>query len=385
MTFTVGATPLTTETRAARSLPLSRPDLREEDIARAAEVLRTGMLVQGQHVAELERAVRDLLAADVQVLAVSSGTAALHLALVALGVGPGDEVIVPAFSFVATANVVELVGATPVFVDIDAATNNVDVDQLAEAIGPRTKAIMPVHEFGLACAIDRVIDIASAHGIPVVEDAACALGATFGGRAAGTFGALGCFSLHPRKAVTSGEGGLVVTADAAVAARIARLRNHGIAEVDGVKEFVEAGYNYRLTEFQAVLVASQLMRLPRNLEYRARLAAAYEARLDSSAVSLPAAPEGRRHAWQTFHVLLADRIDRPALMRALHEAGIQTSLGAQCIPAQRFYQNKYGIDSARRFPNAFRAWRQGLALPMSEHLTLDDVAYVAEHVNRLTA
>ncbi len=366
-----------------RTLPLSRPDIREEDIARAAAVLRTGMLVQGAHVAELERAVGAVLGGGVHVMAVSSGTAALHLALVALGIGPGDEVIVPAFSFVATANVVELVGARPVFVDVDPATNNLDPALLEAAITANTKIIMPVHEFGLACAIDRILAIADGHGIPVVEDAACALGATYGARAAGTFGRFGCFSLHPRKAVTSGEGGLVVTSDAALAERIARLRNHGIAEIDGAKEFVDAGYNYRLTEFQAALVSSQLTRLPRNLDYRAELAAGYCAQLDLPMVQLPIVPSGRRHAWQTFHVLLDDRVDRASLARALQAVGIQTSLGAQCIPAQRYYRGRYGFDSARQFPHAFRAWRQGLALPMSENLSLDDIAYISDHVKRL--
>lgn len=367
-----------------RSIPLSRPDIREEDIARAADVLRTGMLVQGPRVREFEQAVSDLLG-QVHTRAVSNGTAALHLALVALGIGPGDEVIVPAFSFVATANVVELVGATPVFVDVDLATYNVDSEGVAAAVTDRTRAIMPVHEFGLACEIERVVAIAAGRGIPVIEDAACALGAMSGSRHVGTFGTFGCFSLHPRKAVTSGEGGLVVTGDAHLAQQIDLLRNHGISEIDGAKEFVAAGFNYRMTEFQAALVDSQLRRLTQNLEYRARLAAAYHAQIVNPAVALPTIPAGKVHTWQTFHVLLDTAIDRPAAMRCLQEAGIQTSLGAQCIPAQVYYRTKYGFDGAREFPNAHRAWRHGLALPMSENLSLDDVAYVAEHINRLTA
>lgn len=365
------------------SIPLSRPDLVEEDIQRAVEVLRTGMLVQGPRVAGLERALSTSLAGR-EVRAVANGTAALHLALVALGVGPGDEVVVPAFSFVATANVVELVGATPVFVDIEAETFNVDVDRLEGAITGRTRAILPVHEFGLACDIERIVAIGAARGVPVIEDAACALGATSGGRPAGTFGAFGCFSLHPRKAVTAGEGGLVVTADPRLARQIELLRNHGLGEARGVKDCLLAGFNYRLTEFQAALVESQLARLPRNLAYRAKLAALYHEEIRNPLVTLPTTPDGKGHAWQTFHVLLDDALERPSVMRTLQDAGIQTSLGAQCIPVQAFYSDKYQIDCPAAVPNAWRAWRQGLAIPMSENLTVDDARYVAAQINQIT-
>lgn len=366
----------------SRSIPLSRPDITEDDIARSAEVLRTGMLVQGRVVEGFETAVSEFLG-GVHVRAVANGTAALQLALLALGIGPGDEVVVPAFSFVATANVVELVHARPVFVDIDIATYNIDVARIESAITTRTKAIMPVHEFGLACDIEAVRAIAERHGLAVVEDAACALGALAGGRQAGTFGTLGCFSLHPRKAVTSGEGGLVVTSRAAYAEQIGLLRNHGIADRDGGKEYVLPGFNYRLTEFQAALVASQFTRLPRNLEYRRALATVYESCLDGTRLRKPTAPADRVHAWQTYHVLLDSTIDRRVLMQRLQDVGIQTSLGAQCIPAQQYYRCTYGFDAPREYPAAFRAWRHGLALPMSERLSKSDIQYVAENLNRI--
>lgn len=363
-------------------IPLSRPDIRDEDITRVADVLRTGMLVQGRHVQELEQAIGNLLG-GVHVRAVSSGTAALHLALVALGVGPGDEVIVPAFSFVATANVVELVGATPVFVDVDPATHNLDPDAVEAAVTDRTRAIMPVHEFGLACDIERIMAVANQHQLPVVEDAACALGATSGGRHVGTFGTIGCFSLHPRKAITSGEGGLVVTRDVTIAAQIDLLRNHGMAEIGGEKQFVAVGFNYRMTEFQATLVHSQLSRLPANREHRSLLAAAYEAEITNPALTLPCCPAGKVHTWQSYHVVLDSRVDRAAVARALAVAGIQTGPGAQCIPAQPFYRNKYGFDAARDCPQAHRAWKQGMVLPMFDTLSLDDIRFIAEHLNQL--
>ncbi len=365
---------------APSSIPLSRPSILESDIERVCEVLRSGQLVQGQYVRLLEEHVAQFVGVR-ETKAVASGTAALHLALLALGVGPGDEVIVPAFSFVATANVVELVGATPIFVDIDLKTFNIDPEQVEVAISPRTRAIMPVHEFGLACEIERIVALAERHGLPVVEDAACALGATSGGRQVGSFGMIGCFSLHPRKTITSGEGGLVVTHDEALAHRVDMLRNHGIGQVDGKKAFVCVGYNYRLTDFQGALVYAQALRLEENLAYRARLAATYEEVLLHPHVTLPSTPPGKVHSWQTYHVLLDDRIDRTDLMTYLQARGVQTGLGAQCIPEQPFYREKYALDVERKFPNALRAYRQGLALPLAETLTKEEITYVAAQLN----
>ncbi len=361
-------------------IPLSRPHILESDIEKLCEVLRTGQLVQGKHVQQLEEHVAQLVGVA-EAKAVSSGTAALHLALLAMGVGPGDEVIVPAFSFVATANVVELVGATPVFVDIDIETFNIDPDLIEAAMSPRTRAIMPVHEFGLICDIGRIVTIAKQHGLPVIEDAACAIGATKGNMQAGSFGTIGCFSLHPRKIITSGEGGLVVTDDAGLAQKIDRLRNHGIGEIDGKKTFVDVGYNYRLTDFQAALVHTQSLRLDENVAYRARLAGTYEHTIRTPNVTLPSTPTDSRHSWQTYHVVLDDQVDRRDLIATLLSRGIQTGLGAQCIPQQHFYREKYALDVDQLFPNAVRAYNQGLVLPLGENLTEEEVTYVAEQLN----
>lgn len=358
-------------------LPLAVPDIEESDIDAVAAVLRSGMLVQGEQVAALEAEIADYLGVR-HAVAVSNGTASLHLALVALGVGPGDEVIVPAFSFVATANVVELVGARCVFVDVQADTFNIDPDLFEAAITPRTKAVIPVHEFGLCCDIGRVVEIASARNIAVVEDAACALGATEHGRHAGSFGEIGSFSLHPRKAVTAGEGGIVTTSDDALAERFRVLRNHGISSAGGDMQFVAAGFNYRLTDFQAALVRGQFARFDATLARRRALADGYFAALRGvDGITLPAVPDGKAHSWQTFHPVVSDGVDRDALIAALRARGIGSNYGAQCIPAQVHYRAAYGHDSARDFPNAWRAYRQGIALPLFGRMTDDDVARAA--------
>ena len=361
-------------------IPLSRPHILESDIDLVNEVIRSGQLVQGTYVRKLEDQVNEQVGVA-HSKAVSSGTAALHLALIAAGVQPGDEVIVPAFSFVATANVVELVGATPVFVDIDSRTFNLDAAQIESAITLRTRAIMPVHEFGLMCDIEAILDIAATYKLAVIEDAACAIGATSNGQQAGSFGDIACFSLHPRKLVTSGEGGLVVTNSAEAAMRVDRLRNHGIEDVNGEKVFAEVGYNYRLSDFQAALVYSQVQRLSDNLDHRTQLAAAYHTMIENPLVEKPVVPDGRTHSWQTYHVLLDARVDRNDLIEYLRSFGIQSGLGAQCIPDQQFYRDKYSLDAKRLYPRAMRAYQQGLALPMAETMTYEQAAFVAERIN----
>lgn len=363
-------------------LPLASPDIRDEDIALVNEVLRSGMLVQGAYVAKLEEAFAGYHGLK-HAIALSNGTATLHLALKVLGIGPGDEVIVPAFSYVATANVVELVGATCVFVDIDERSFNIDVNKIEEKITSRTKAIIPVHEFGLACDIEAVMAIAKKHDLHVIEDAACALGARQNGKLVGTFGVLGSFSLHPRKSITSGEGGMLLTDDNALATKLRQLRNHGIQMENGAMNFVEAGFNYRMTDFQGALAWSQFQRIDEILAWKNELADVYFSSISNKRITLPLVPNGRNHTWQTFHVLLEGEPGQKAVIETLKKHNIGSNYGAQCIPAQTYYLNKYGLDSAKEFPNAYRAYFTGVAIPIYEKLNKDDILYISQFINNL--
>lgn len=364
-------------------IPLASPNITEREIEAVSEVLRSGMLVQGENVAALESEIAGYLNVK-NAVAVSNGTATLHLALVALGIGAGDEVIVPAFSYIATANVVEIVGAKCVFVDVERDTFNIDVSKVERAITPRTKAIIPVHEFGLACDILELIKIAEKNNLFVIEDAACALGSTENERFVGTFGQVGSFSLHPRKAVTSGEGGILTTDDDELAEKFRVLRNHGISTQNGKMDFIAAGFNYRMTDFQAALVRGQFARLEENIKYRNELAKIYFNELKNAEnIALPFVPEGKRHIWQTFHAVAGENINRDELIEKLKQRGIGTNYGAQCIPFQTFYREKYKLDCEREFPNALRAFQKGLALPLYEKLSANDIKFVCDELNNL--
>lgn len=363
-------------------IPLSRPNITEQDIANVVAVLKTGMLVQGKNVEALEQKINHYLGTT-SVAAVSNGTSTMHLALKVLGIGPGDEVIVPAFSYVATANVVELVGATPIFVDIDIRTFNIDVAQISAKITPKTKAIIPVHEFGLCADMDPILALAKTHDLFVIEDAACALGASYKGKKSGTFGDFGSFSLHPRKAVTSGEGGLLVSKNPVHDEQVKTLRNHGIRMDNGQMNFVEAGFNYRMTDFQAALVLGQVDAIESMMSCRDKIAAVYFDQLKTDKMSLPLQAEGYRHAWQSFHVVLDDAVNRNEMIGKLKEKQIGSNYGAQCIPAMTYYRQKYALKVEELFPNAWRAYQQGLVLPMFDLMTTDEADYVSDVLNDL--
>ena len=359
------------------------PHLTDEDLNCLVKTIQSGMLVQGKEVQNFETNISSFLNCDFS-MAVSNGTASLHLALLALGIKNGDEVIVPAFSYVATANAVEITGAKPVFVDIDIKTFNIDVDQIEKAITKKTRAIIPVHEFGLSSEISKITEIARAYNLFVIEDAACALGAMENGKLVGTFGDFGSFSFHPRKAITSGEGGILTTNNKELSAKIKILRNHGIETINGKMEFVEAGYNYRMTDFQAALVNNQLKRLNDNIDYKNKLAETYFQDLNQNKnIILPYVPENKNHTWQTFHILIDKKLNRDQVIEQLKESQIGTNYGAQCIPIQQFYQKKYNLDCYSLFPSALAAYEQGLALPIYEKLQPEDISYISEALNHI--
>ncbi|OPZ90782.1 MAG: UDP-4-amino-4-deoxy-L-arabinose--oxoglutarate aminotransferase [candidate division TA06 bacterium ADurb.Bin417] len=302
-------------------------------------------------------------------MAVSSGTAALHLSLLACGIGPGDEVLVPAFTFPATANVVELAGARPVLVDVDPESFNLDPDRLEAALTPRTRAIMPVHLFGNPAEMEAILALAGKHGLAVIEDAAGAFGSRGRDRACGSFGAAGCFSFHPRKLITTGEGGLVVTGDPALADRLRRLRNHGL---DAAGAFQAAGFNYRMTELAAALGLNQLPEVDRMLAERQELAAAYRSRLAGlPGLAFQRVAGDSLSAWQAFVVRIDGRENRP-LVAELKRAGVEANIGTYAIHRLDYYARKYGY-RPEDYPNADRLYRFCLALPFYNGIPAPDL------------
>jgi dTDP-4-amino-4,6-dideoxygalactose transaminase len=352
---------------SAERIRLAFPDLGEEELAAVAEVLASGQLTMGPRVAELEELVAGACGVE-HAVAVSNGTAALHLAVLALGIGPGDEVIVPAYTFPATANVVRLAGATPVLVDVDPATFNLELARVGEAVTPRTRAVLAVHLFG------RPLDWgALREAVPrevfLVEDAAGALGARWQGTPCGGLGALGCLSFHPRKIVTTGEGGAVTTADGELAGAVRRLRHHGFDEHG---DLPEPSTNYRLADILCAIGIPQLRRLGELLAERARVAAGYSERLQGL-VEVPDANEGDTHGWQGY-VIRLDRRDEA--LETLRAEGIEVQIGTYALHRFAPYRDQ------GPFPGADAACDHALALPLHSRLADGDLDRVAESIAR---
>ncbi len=348
---------------------LGAPDVGAEEAAAVAEVLESGQLTMGPKVAELEEGIARACGVE-HAVAVSSGTAALHLAVLALDVGPGDEVLVPAYTFPATANVVALAGAKPVLVDVDPETMNLDLGRVYEAVTPRTKAVLAVHLFGRPLDWGALQDAVSPD-VHLVEDAAGALGARWQGMPCGGLGTMGCLSFHPRKIVTTGEGGAVTTSSGELADSIRRLRHHGIAP-RGDFDIPQAGPNYRLADILCAVGIPQLARLRELLAARARIAAGYTERL-AGVVETPSAEEGDTHGWQAYVVRL-DRRDE--ILAALRAEEIEAQIGTYALHRLSAYADQGA------FPGADRAFERALALPFHTKLTETELDRVAE---RLTA
>jgi perosamine synthetase len=374
-------------------IPVAKPTLGEEEAAAARRVILSGWVVMGPEVAAFEEEFAARVEAPGAV-ACSSGTAALHLALMALNLGPGDEVVTVSHSFIATANAVRYVGATPVFVDVEEATGNINPDLVPAAITPKTKAILAPHQLGMPCDLPRLLALAQKHRVHLIEDAACAVGSEIraeaflegGGPRVGDSqspspllkspspdgwepigrprGVLATFSFHPRKIITTGDGGMITGSDPALMERLAQLRTHSMSlstaerhRAGGVlfEEYLEVGYNYRLTDIQAAVGREQLKRLPRLVEARRHLARRYREKLAGHPwLALPQEPPWARSNWQAFWVTLTPACprDQIAVMQALKAENIHTRRGVMCAHREPAYQ-----DLPWRFP-----------LPVSEYL-----------------
>lgn len=380
-------------TPSGKTIQIAEPFIGEEEWQALREPLQTGWLTQGPKVAQFEKAFAQRH--DVEhAVATTSCTTALHLALLSVGVRHDDEVIVPAFSWVASANAALYCGARPVLVDIEPETFNIDPTLVRALVTPRTKAIVAVHLFGLCADMDALRD--AAPGVPIVEDAACATGATYRGRHAGTLGEVAAFSFHPRKSVTTGEGGMVTTNDAARAEVLRRLRNHGASVPEEQRHlgpkpyllpaFEELGFNYRMTDLQGAVGVVQIGRLDGLLAERRKWAAWYAEQLRGIAwLTPPAVSDGYGHGWQSYVCMVDERrlgISRNELMDRLLARGISCRPGTHAIHMLGYYRDRYGY-RADDFPAARRAESASLAIPLHNRMSAADFRYVVDVLRSL--
>jgi dTDP-4-amino-4,6-dideoxygalactose transaminase len=377
-----------------RNIPISLPYLGEEELLAVQEPLRTGWLTQGPKVAEFEAAFARYHNVK-HAIAVSSCTTGLHLALISLGIGPGDEVIVPAFTWISTANVVLYCGATPVFVDVDKWTFNINPAEIADKLTKNTKAVIAVHLFGLCADIDAIREVIPEH-VKIVEDAACAAGGRYKNRYAGGLTEIAAFSFHPRKIITTGEGGMITTNNCELAEIVRQLRNHGatVSEEErhsGPKPYILPdfnllGFNYRMTDMQGAVGCVQLSKLDQLLDQREKSAAWYQEQLgEISWLSIPKVDEYKGHAWQAF-VLNVDPdkapMSRNKIMAKLQSLGISTRPGTHAVPLQNFYKTRFGFTESD-FPMARDCEVNSMAIPLHNRMTEADYAYVAKALKEI--
>jgi len=368
-------------------MELTFPYFDHTELQKLKECLESKWVTQGPFVKKFQENFASRHNVD-HALATTSCTAALHLSTLALGLKPGDEMICPAFTWVTSAHAAEYVGASVKFVDVDPFTFNLNADLIEAAITPRTRAIMVVHLFGLAADIDAINSIARKHNLYVIEDAACAVGTTYKGAPVGALGTMGCFSFHPRKVITTGEGGMVTTNDSSLAKKVASLLNHGAAGLPSAEEeehgpwtmanFPFLGYNLRLSDIQASVGIAQLEKLNALLSERKKLAENYYTLLEGvNGLSCPTKDEG--HTYQSFVLRLTDanRKKRNTVMKYLQDNNINTRPGTHAVHCLDYYQKKYNIPYDA-FPNAIKCQDTSITIPLFPGMTQKDQEFVAE-------
>ena len=357
------------------AIRLTKPYTDEDELREIAGVLASGHLTQGPKVAEFEDGVAQVVGCK-HAIAVSSATAALHLAVCALDIGPGDQVVVADFTYPATGNVVALRGAMPVLADIDLEHFGMDPSSLEPLLNDRTRAVIVVHPFGLAAPMTEIVALCGARGIPMIEDAACAIGATYLGSQVGTFGAMGCFSFHPRKGITTGEGGMITTNDDHLAERVRRLRNHGAEKLDGSLAFVEAGYNYRMSDILAAVGVAQLRKLNHIVAARRAVAHRYTAALaDVPGLRCPVEPKGAFHTYQSYVLLLDSESNRDWFLSDLRSRGIECTIGTYALHAQPFFNQSFGYTPGQ-LPRSWQAYTKAVTLPLFVGMTDEEMGTV---------
>ncbi|NPV29986.1 MAG: DegT/DnrJ/EryC1/StrS family aminotransferase [Firmicutes bacterium] len=360
-----------------KRIPMALPDLDESDIEAVIEVLRSGRLALGQRAEEFERLICEYIGVE-HAVAVSSGTAALHLIVRALGIGPGDEVLVPSFTFAASVNVILYVGATPVFVDIDPETYCLDPQELERKITPRTKAVLAVDVFGHPAEWDAILEVAGRHGLRVIDDSCEALGAEYKGKKVGQFGDAAAFAFYPNKQITTGEGGIIVTSDEEIARLCRSMRNQGRGEMGAWLYHERLGFNYRMDEMSAALGVSQLRRIETFLAKREQVARWYGERLAGlDWVRPPVVKPYVKMSWFVYVVTLAEGIKRDAVMRSLEEQGIPTRGYFSPIHLQPYIRERFGTREGE-LPVTESVARRTIALPFHNNLSESEVDLVVK-------
>lgn len=377
-----------------RIVHIAKPCTGEEEWQAVKEPIMSGWLTSGPKVREFERLFAERHNVK-HAVAVTSCTTGLHLALAALDIQPGDEVLVPAFTWVATANAVLYCGGTPVLVDVDPVTFNIDPNDIAHRITDKTKAIIPVHLFGLCADMDAIK--AAAPGLAIVEDGACAAGASYKGVPAGALGDMGVFSFHPRKSVTTGEGGMVTTNDDALAEKLQILRNHGASVSEEVRHhgpkpyllpaFEVMGFNFRMTDLQGAMGIVQLGKLDKFIDERQVWADFYEKELaDVAWLRTPKAPEGYKNGWQSYPCFVDESKaphSRNEIMEILQQNGVSTRPGTHAVHMLDFYANKYNI-KPEDYPGAQASNDFSMAIPLHNQMTEEDYQYVVDVIKSIT-
>jgi dTDP-4-amino-4,6-dideoxygalactose transaminase len=374
-------------------IPIAKPCFDEQEHLAVAEVLSSGWVVQGPKVREFEK-VFETFQGCKHAIATTSATTALHIALCSVGIERDDEVIVPAFTHPATANVVRYMGAKPVFVDVKLPDFNIDTLEIEKKVTRRARAIIPVHLFGLPADMDPVMDIAKSFKLKVVEDAACAQGSVYKGKRVGDIGDCGAFSFHPRKSITTGEGGMLTTNDEEIAANARILRSHGESISDELRhkadaivypDFVMLGFNYRMTDIQAAIGVKQMAKLPHILEERRKIAMRYNELLSDLVkeefLFLPPQRKGFIHSYQSYVVLFKEKVTkkRDRLSNELQKKGIATRKGTYHVPGTKYYQQAFGFKKGD-FPKSETADEKSLALPLYVGMENGEIDYVSDHL-----
>jgi perosamine synthetase len=369
----------------AFNIPLTRPYFDSEELEELKKVLDSGWVTQGPKVKELEDKITEYLGVN-YVIVVTNCTSALHLALLSIGVKEGDEVLVADHTFPATGHAVLYCGAKPVFVDVDLKTYNINSELIKKKINAKTKAIIPVHTFGQTAEMDAIMEIARDHNLKVVEDAACALGAKYKNKYAGTIGDIGCFSFHARKGITTGEGGMAVTNNKNLAEKIRNLSVFGMTSAWDreksdkfiIPEFTELGYNYKMSDITAAVGVAQLRKIDNIIERKQELAKYWEEKLQEiEFIEPPYVSENVKHIYQSYVALLDKRINRNKLIEMLMKKGIQTQIGTYASHIQPVYNSK------QKCPNSLEIFNRSLALPMYYTLGEEDI-YVAAALLKMT-